>query len=201
MAVSEEAVLDLTRWGMKWLKFGFNMAIGNTPDRVYARGLLAAFDATKEDPRELIVTRTTCLRVDEETYVTAGDSSCSDVVSVLSTPVLNEKKSVRIAKGKRTTFAMALAKRAYVKFGARPVSEANVLVTRKWIVKLIEDEFKDLRNCDKAIAVDRATFLSFVPTMAWNNYKFVFHGNNAVTDRIGGESLFSRIAHWANPAK
>jgi len=97
---------------------------------------------------------------------------------------------------------MALAKKAYVKFGARQVTEANVLVTRKWLNKLIEDEFKDLRTCDKALALDRATFLSFIPTMAWNNYKFVFHGDNAVTDRIGGNSLFSKIAHIVGvPAK
>jgi len=55
--------------------------------------------------------------------------------------------------------------------------------------------------CDQALVIDRATFLSFIPTMAWNNYKFIFHGKNAVTDRVAGENLFSRIAQWANPGK
>jgi len=187
---SEQSVI-FTKWGYKWLKFGFNMVVGNTPERVHARGLLAAFDACEEEPASHLVRNTvTFKKVEEEC-----DGSQKTVID-------NVKKTLHIKKGKRTSFAMALAKKAYVKFGARQVTEANVLVTRKWLNKLIEDEFKDLRTCDKALALDRATFLSFIPTMAWNNYKFVFHGDNAVTDRIGGNSLFSKIAHIVGvPAK
>lgn len=191
MAVPTEDIVAFTKWGMKWVKFGFNMAIGNTPESVVARGLLAAFDASTTEAAEHLVRRETRLTVTETTGV-----------EVPKTTVDHTKSSTRIAKGKRTTFAMCLGKRAYVKFGPRPVSEANVLVTRKWLSKLIEDEFKDLRTCDKALALDRAVFLSFIPTMSHNNYKFVFNGNNAVTARIGGDSLFSRIAHVVSgPAK
>jgi hypothetical protein len=45
------------------------------------------------------------------------------------------------------------------------MSEANILVTRKWLVKYLEDDkFKDMRTVDKALAIDRAVFLSFVPS-------------------------------------
>nr|UHS72165.1 MAG: hypothetical protein [Tombusviridae sp.] len=189
MAIPEEQVIEFTKWGFKWMKFGFKYAIGYTPERETAKGLLAAFDACESEPIDYVVKRETHLTVIER------DSKSEKIT------VDNKKSTTRIKKGTRTTFAMALAKRAYVKFGPRPVSEANVLVTRKWMTKLIEDEFKDLRTCDKALALDRAVFLSFVPTMAHNNYKFVFNGNNAVTERIGGKSLFSRIAHWANPSE
>lgn len=191
MAVEPEQVIALTKWGYKWLKFGFDMAVGRTPERLHAQGLLAAFDACTSEPSAHVVTHITHF---EKVEIDEEDETYNVVVN-------NEKTTRRIKKGRRTTFSMSLAKKAYVKFGARPVSEANVLVTRKWLGKLIEDEFKDLRTCDKALALDRATFLSFIPTMAWNNCKFVFNGNNAVTDRIGGESLFSRIAHLVGPAK
>jgi hypothetical protein len=189
MAIPEERVVALSLWGYKWLKFGFNLAVGNGPDQTAARGLLRAFDACESEPKDHIVTRVTRLTVDERT------------VEETTRVVDNSKSTTRIKKGKRTTFAMALAKRAYVKFGPRPVSEANVLVTRKWLSKVIEDEFKDLRTCDKALALDRSVFCSFIPSMVHNNCKFVFNGKNAVTRRIDGNSIFGRIAHWANPSE
>nr|UHS72396.1 MAG: hypothetical protein 1 [Tombusviridae sp.] len=52
------------------------------------------------------------------------------------------------------------------------MSEANILVTRKWIQKyLAEPEFKDLRVVDKNLAIDRALFLSFVPTNDFRTMK------------------------------
>lgn len=210
-------VLALTLWGAKWLKFGFNMVVGNTPEAQFAKGLLTAFDACNVAPEALLVLRSTSLMIQEETCVAVGatelpienDSGRELFLGTNGDPMERItrtahhaiKKTVRIKKGHRTTFAMTVAKRAYVKFGARPLTEANVMVTRKWIVKLIADEYKDLRVCDQALVIDRATFLSFIPTMAWNNYKFVFHGKNAVTDRVAGENLFSRIAQWAAPGK
>jgi len=211
-------VLALTLWGAKWLKFGFNMVVGNTPEAHFAQGLLLAFDNCNVAPEALLVLRSTSLMIQEETYVavdakempTEGQVDGRDLQLGANGDTLERltrtahhaiKKTVRIKKGHRTTFAMTVAKRAYVKFGARPLTEANTLVVRKWIVKLIADEYKDLRVCDQALVIDRATFLSFIPTMAWNNYKFIFHGKNAVTDRVAGENLFSKIAQWASPSK
>jgi len=214
------AVLNLSKWGWKWLNFGFRTVIGDTNERRGAQRMLRAFDASVEEPSTFIeynpVKRRDNTVLAEDLLGDVLDSSgepgvevvtrvsTQQVVEISSTEtkilVNNQKTTKRIKRGRRTKFAMAVAKRAYMKFGARAVNEANVLVVRKWVTKLLEEpEFKDLRTCDKVNAIDRATFLSFIPTMAWNNCKFVFHGDNAITARIGGESLFSRIAHWANP--
>jgi len=221
MAQDNDAYLVLSKWGWKWLNFGFRTVIGNTNERLAARRMLGAFDASTEEPREFVynpvkpvggVVLATDLLCD--VMDSNGDAKVEVVTRVQQHSLVeidengsriifdNQKTAKRIKKGRRTKFAMAIAKKAYVKFGAREVNQANILVVRKWIVKMLEEpDFKDLRTCDKALAVDRATFLSFIPTMAWNNCKFVFHGDNAVTARIGGESLFSRIAHWANPGQ
>ena len=184
--------------------------------------MLGAFDACTMEPSECleynpvhVVNRTVHAKDLVCEVIGADDVPANEIVTKVQQHSLveidetgprvvfdNQKTTKRIKRGRRTKFSLALAKKAYVKFGAREVSQANILVVRKWIGKMLEEpEFKDLRTCDKAIALDRATFLSFIPTMAWNNSKFVFHGDNAITDRIGGESLFSRIAHWANPGQ
>jgi hypothetical protein len=214
------AVLNLSKWGWKWINYGFRTVIGDTSERQHARRMLGAFDASTEEPATFIeynpVKRrgNTVLASDllGDVLDSAGEPSIEVVTRVHTQQVVeisetgpkilvdNQKTTKRIKRGRRTKFAMAIAKKAYMKFGARAVNEANILVVRKWVTKLLEEqEYADLRTCDKINAIDRATFLSFIPTMAWNNCKFVFHGDNAITARIGGESLFSRIAHWANP--
>lgn len=117
--------------------------------------------------------------------------TCGDVVE---TPVDNIRKTTKLAKGKRSKFAMSLAKEAYLKFGRRPVSEANALVTRKWMVKFLEGaEYKDLRTCDKVIAVDRALYLSFVPTIVYNNMRTVAEDKAFVGRVDGSTTSFGRI--------
>jgi hypothetical protein len=185
--ISVEDSLILTRWAGKWLKYAFNVVIGNSPVEQTGKLLLKAFDSVEDEPADLV-------EVHEVTLERTVTTTQTGTITVLK----NEKRSHKLRKGKRSAFAMGLAKRAYVKFGARPVSQANVLVTRKWVTKLIEDEFKDLRTCDKAIAIDRATFCSFIPTMAWNNTKFVVENSTNVSERIDGLSVFDRIARWAN---
>jgi len=104
------------------------------------------------------------------------------------------KKTARIVKGNRSKFAMAVAKKAYNKFGNRKMTEANMLVTRKWLQKYLDDaKFCDLRTVDKNVAIDRALFLSFVPTAAFHQARKVMDtkvANEAVT---GEKSLFGRV--------
>jgi enoyl reductase-like protein len=85
--------------------------------------------------------------------------------------VLSRKVVQKLAKKQKSNFSAAVAKVAYNKFGERPMSPANILVTRKWLQKYLEDQFKDLRTCDKNIAIDRALFLSFVPTKDFLNMR------------------------------
>jgi hypothetical protein len=222
MAADSTAVLNLSKWGWKWLNFGFRTIIGDTNERRSARRMLGAFDVCTSEPSDCLeynpvhrdgnavlasdlLAEVTGAEMDPQVEVVERVQQHSLVEIDNNGPKIifdNVTRTKRIKRGRRTKFALALAKRAYLKFGARDVSPANILVVRKWIGKMLEEPaYKDLRTCDKAIALDRATFLSFIPTMAWNNCKFVFHGDNAITDRIGGESLFSRIAHWATPGK
>lgn len=56
----------------------------------------------------------------------------------------------------------AVAYEAYRQFGARPKSEANVLITRKFMRDLLA-EFKDLRTKDCCVIIDAALSLSFLP--------------------------------------
>jgi len=49
-----------------------------------------------------------------------------------------------------------------------------VLVTRRWLQKLLDEPtYKDLRVVDKNIAIDRALFLSFVPTNDFRQMRLV----------------------------
>jgi len=59
--------------------------------------------------------------------------------------------------------ASALAWECYAHFGARERSEANVLVSRKYMRDIL-DEHRDFRAKDKARLIDRALLLSFLPT-------------------------------------
>jgi hypothetical protein len=106
----------------------------------------------------------------------------------------NTKRTKRLVKGKRSKFAMSLAKLAYLKFGRRPMVEANLLVTRKWLVKALEDKkYADLRTADKCLAIDRALFLSFVPTMAYNNMRVVMEDDSVVNRLTGAATRFGKV--------
>jgi len=60
--------------------------------------------------------------------------------------------------------AIALAGECYFKFGRRPKSEANVLISRKWMRDRME-EVKDFRKKDAASVIDIALALSFYPSV------------------------------------
>lgn len=168
--LAEEPVVELTRWAVKWLKFAYDRVVNGTDVHQCATGLLKELDSCEESPEEFVETHEVTL------------TKTVDGEKVLE----NKKVTKRLAKGKRSKFAMCVAKAAYLKFGRRNMSEANLLVTRKWIVKFLEDpKYVDLRVADKCIAVDRALFLSFVPTMVYNDMKIV-SGDKAVEGRISG---------------
>jgi len=61
--------------------------------------------------------------------------------------------------------AMALARRAYLQFGPRPRTEANELITRKFLRDVVL-ELRDLRIKDACAVVDVALSLSFLPSAA-----------------------------------
>lgn len=71
--------------------------------------------------------------------------------------------STTLRKRCRKHAADAYALQAYLKFGRRQKSEANVLVTRKYISDLLI-ETPDMRTRDKIEIMDKAVFLSFLPS-------------------------------------
>lgn len=70
---------------------------------------------------------------------------------------------VRWARGRKRGLAYGLAEEAYYQFGFRAKSEANMLITRKFMRDLLK-EHKDLRAKDAAELIDRGLELSFLPT-------------------------------------
>lgn len=59
--------------------------------------------------------------------------------------------------------AYSLAYEAYLEFGHRPRSDANLLITRKFMRDMIK-ECKDLRAKDAGGIIDTALYLSFLPS-------------------------------------
>jgi hypothetical protein len=154
--VAADQAVVLTVWGAKWLKHAWNyVADGGTSGQV-AKEVLINMDACNEDPLDYVETH---VYNHEHKIIATTDGVQKEEVLV------TERVKKVLRKGGRSKFSAAIAKQAYNKFGERPMSQANILVTRKWLQKLLaEPEYKDLRTCDKNIAIDRALFLSFVPT-------------------------------------
>jgi hypothetical protein len=147
----------ITKWGIEWLR---RAMFGDVSAEKVASDAIRALDVEANDPMDYVETHTHSF---SKAVVVQGKQ-------VKLETVVKEKKVIK--KGKRSNFAACVAQLAYNKFGARPMTEANVLVTRRWLAKLLaEPEYKDLRIVDRNIAIDRALFLSFVPTDAFRTMK------------------------------
>lgn len=217
-----EQVLVLTRWTQKWLKFSWDIVINGGQTEQLAKRVLHHLDILEDEPSlyvedvldervKTVVTRRFKAEKGSaknstlnEGKNTTSETSASveeemkyeeDVVRT----VTSRKVSQKLMKGKRSCFAAAVAKKAYNKFGERVMSPANIMVTRKWIQKYLEDSFKDLRTCDKNLAIDRALFLSFVPTKDFLKMKILLD-TSAAQQRMEGGNLFGRIFRLGGPA-
>lgn len=171
----------MTAWGIQWLK---RAIFGDVSVKRVALETIKTFDLEECDPLD---------------YVEKHTTSVSHVVKVqgeITKEEVEMKTKLVLAQGKRSKFASAIAKLAYNKFGAREMTPANILVTRRWIAKLIaEPEYKDLRTSDKNVAIDRALFLSFIPTEEFRRMKIVsasraWHNRTAPSALLNG--IFGR---------
>jgi hypothetical protein len=181
MADYGQQTLVLTRWGAKWLEYAWGVVTkGSTKER-FTKEVLCQLDAQVHDPIEF---------VDTHTY-TSTHTIHDKNGEVKKEEVVRTKKVIK--RGKRSSFSSALAQLAYNKYGERPMSEANILVTRKWLQKQLEEpEYKDMRVCDKNIAVDRAVFLSFVPTNDFRKMKLAVQ-TKTWKDRCDSENVFGKV--------
>ncbi len=177
-----EQILVVTKWGVRWLKHAWNICIHGSRKEQFAKAVLQKLDGETGSPEE---------HVDLHVYtsehkVYSGSAGSINVGTV-------ERKRVVVRKGKRSAFAASLAQLAYNKFGERKMTEANLVSTRKWIQKQLEDpKYKDLRVCDKNIAIDRALFLSFVPTNDFRKMKLAV-STKAWADRCDNEGVFGKV--------
>jgi len=83
----------------------------------------------------------------------------------------------------------ALADEAYRQFGSRPRSEANLLITRKFM----RDELsvlKDLRTCDAIAIIDGALGLSFLPSQTLRGM------NDLACTRVYRERSNDYLTRW-----
>jgi hypothetical protein len=182
MAVDGEQVIVLTKWGVKWLKFAWNIAVNGSHSDIVAAKLIHELDTVDKDPEAY---------VDAHVYTSRHTIFNKVEGEKLVGEVVRKKKVLR--KGQRSSFAAAVAQLAYNKFGERPMSEANIMVTRKWIQKLLEDKkYSDLRTCDKNLTIDRALFLSFVPTQSYRMMKLAV-ASSTWKDRCDDNTVFGKV--------
>nr|WRQ65450.1 tombus P33-like protein [Tolivirales sp.] len=181
MVDDSEQVVVLTRWGARWLRFAWNLVVDGTRKEVFTKAILRELDSVVDDPEDFI---------DGHVH-TSKHVITNSVGETVVGEVVRTKKVIR--KGRRSSFAAAIAHEAYNKFGARPLTEANVLVTRKWLQKLLEEKkYADLRTCDRNIAIDRALFLSFVPSDSFRAMKLAV-ATNAWKDRCDDSTVFGKV--------
>ncbi len=173
----------LTKWGCKWVKFAWDYVVEGGPSNRFAKVAIKHLDESSEDPQDYV----DGLVYESKKSVYQGSSPVPVSVGVV------EKRKYMIRKGCRSRFAASLAKVAYNKFGNRSFNEANVLVTRKWIQKYLDEpSYKDLRICDKNIAIDRALFLSFVPTTDFQKMHLATT-TSTWKDRLNADNVFGKI--------
>lgn len=97
---------------------------------------------------------------------------------------------VRVRPHPRTEIAMSAADEAYYEFGARSLSKANELVTRKFLRDLLR-QYKDLRAKDASIIIEIALPLSFVPPQQ-REIMDDFARTDAYTSRVGRPDVFRK---------
>lgn len=187
MGIEQDVIL--TNWGFKWIKFAYNYIALGGPAEVLAKVLIKHLDSVNEDPDDY---------VDETCFTSLRTIKTEQEDGTVKCKMEKKEQHIKkLSKGKRSCFAASIAKMAYNKFGQREMSKPNVLVTRKWIQKYLEDaKYKDLRTSDKNLAIDRALFLSFIPTAEFNRMRLVMESTFA-KNRVDGKSPFGRIFRLA----
>jgi hypothetical protein len=83
--ISVEDSLILTRWAGKWLKYAYNVVIGNSPVEATGKQLLSAFDALEDEPADLVEVHEVTL---EKTVTTTKTGT--------TTVLKNEKRSHKL---------------------------------------------------------------------------------------------------------
>jgi hypothetical protein len=91
-------------------------------------------------------------------------STSSEVSTVVKEEVVPVRRYTFRTRRPKDRIAHALAQEAYYNFGNRQRSEANNLITRRWMRDRLDD-YDSIRFKDRATIIDIALVLSFVPSL------------------------------------
>lgn len=174
--IEENPFVTVTAFCQKWLSKVFGVKKSQLHDKENLRHVICnAVDSAHEDPLDYTE--------DHKEYrklVTYENGQATE-------RVVKRRKTTRIVKGNRSKFAGSLAQRVKVKFGNLKYIEANRLMVHRWLSKVVEEEFKDLRTVDKVLALERATFMAFVVSEDFLRYQVLFE------DKIMSDRLLARF--------
>jgi hypothetical protein len=104
---------------------------------------------------------------DEPVSISSGSSdhtTSSEVSTVVREKMLPVKRYTLRTRQTKDRVVHALAQEAYYNFGTRQRSEANNLITRRWMRDRL-DGYGSIRFKDRAAIIDKALVLSFLPSL------------------------------------
>jgi len=154
--------------------------------------LCKAFGLGKRESNQADILRETICAAVEEAHVDANDYVEEHIDTTVKNTynngevtqiVTRVRKTSRLVKGNRSKFAGSLAQRIKVKFGTLKYTEANRIMVHRWLSKIVEDEFKDLRTVDKVLALERATFMAFIVSEDYARFQVLFESEK-MSDRL-----------------
>jgi len=170
--VEENPFVSITLFCQRWFQRAFNVKVEDSRRVELLKAIVTETMETAHD-----------FPVDYTEYNT--EVHCKSVYEQ-GVEVTHEVKRVgrqRITKGCRTMFAAALATKVKVKFGTMNYTEANRIMVHRWLSGVVMEEFPDLRNSDKALALERATFMAFVVSEDFARFKVLFE-DKSMKDRL-----------------
>ncbi len=178
--VEENLFVSITVFCQKWIQRAFRVKREDCLKADVIKDVIThAVEAAHEDPQDYVEENTT--ETVRQTFENGETKS----------EVVRKRTTKRLVKGNRSKFAGSLAQRVKVKFGTMRYTEANRIMVHRWLSKLVEDEFKDLRTCDKVLALERATFMAFVVSEDFARFQVLFE-SEPMKDRL--------LAHFGAPA-
>jgi hypothetical protein len=174
--VEENPFVTVTAFCQKWLSKVFGVKKSQLHDKENLRHVICnAVDSAHDDPLDYVEDH-----AESRKLVTYRNGQATE-------RIVSQKKTTRIVKGNRSKFAGSLAQRVKVKFGNLKYIEANRLMVHRWLSKVVEEEFKDLRTVDKVLALERATFMAFVVSEDFLRYQVLFE------DKIMSDRMLARF--------
>nr|UHS72013.1 MAG: hypothetical protein [Tombusviridae sp.] len=170
--IEENPFVSITVFCQKWFQKAFGLGKKESTEiEVLKQVVTSAMEEAHEDPVDYVETH-----IDTSTRTTYNNGEA--VVEVT-----RQRKTQRLVKGNRSKFAASLAQLVKVKFGSLKYTEANRLMVHRWLSKFVDETYADLRTVDKVLALERATFMSFIVSEDFARFQVLFE-SEAMKDRL-----------------